>query len=625
MRRVGLLRLAVAASVLAAMVGSGRLNAAIAPDDAAMPLRIVPTLGIATGLLVAWPRRRREVLAAIALLPVASALVAGTGEPVVVVGATVALVAQTTLLDAVLRGLLGNPVALRRPSHAVILLGACLVAVVVGATVASASQLLVSASPSDVGGVAWSTWVPRCFVELALGVPALVALRTPSRRLVHRAGQVEAVGAGVALALTLWLALVEGFTVVYVTAPIIVWLTIRFGPTLAAPALAVTISWLGVMAVDDPMSFQAATSPTRFAALTMAFAAAGIALIYLAQEAADARFSLLTTLSALPDTVALTAPGGGLVEVWGPRDDPLPRRVLERLVADAEAAGTAGSVRHEHGRKVLEHTWQTGGNEQRLHVIREVTAEVALEDERRRRRDEVQLATLAEQRRIAVQLHGGPVQQLSAILLRHGHLLDADDPARELADVEVQLAGVIADLRDAANALIPPDVGAGSVGEALRELVPRVFESHVVCEVDDQRWSHHSTLESETLFLVASEALVNASIHAQPGNVRVALVGLPGRAVLSVSDDGPGMRPPSRGRRHLGLRLMRDRLADLGGTLELSTSESGGVLLVASIPRLERPSADLVVDLDHGLVFEGGQRPAFVLDRQVDDRAGPDA
>jgi len=88
------------------------------------------------------------------------------------------------------------------------------------------------------------------------------------------------------------------------------------------------------------------------------------------------------------------------------------------------------------------------------------------------------------------------------------------------------------------------------------------------------------------LFRVTQEALTNVAKHAGAARVRVLLRFDAGGVALAVSDDGRGfdveavLGHPTRG---LGLRHMRERLAAIGGRLDLQ-SRVDGTRLVATVP-----------------------------------------
>lgn len=96
--------------------------------------------------------------------------------------------------------------------------------------------------------------------------------------------------------------------------------------------------------------------------------------------------------------------------------------------------------------------------------------------------------------------------------------------------------------------------------------------------------------EVETaLYRVVQEALTNAAKHARPTRVGVVLGRNGGHAVAIVEDDGCGfdpmvVTPPPGGRDRLGLLGMRERLALVGGTLEVESEPTVGTTVYARVP-----------------------------------------
>jgi signal transduction histidine kinase len=97
-----------------------------------------------------------------------------------------------------------------------------------------------------------------------------------------------------------------------------------------------------------------------------------------------------------------------------------------------------------------------------------------------------------------------------------------------------------------------------------------------------------ATLET-ALFRVAQEALTNVRKHAQTDRVRVALGPRDGAVRLEVSDRGRGFAPAEieqgagPGER-VGLSSMRERIALLGGALEIRSEPGSGTSVVAEVP-----------------------------------------
>jgi signal transduction histidine kinase len=79
---------------------------------------------------------------------------------------------------------------------------------------------------------------------------------------------------------------------------------------------------------------------------------------------------------------------------------------------------------------------------------------------------------------------------------------------------------------------------------------------------------------------VARELVVNAVKHAEPTRIDVAVGRRDSRLVLEISDDGVGIDSARADRAvqagHLGLAMVRRRVEDAGGELEIATRPDGG-------------------------------------------------
>jgi signal transduction histidine kinase len=82
-------------------------------------------------------------------------------------------------------------------------------------------------------------------------------------------------------------------------------------------------------------------------------------------------------------------------------------------------------------------------------------------------------------------------------------------------------------------------------------------------------------------YYVTSEALTNAAKHAHASAVQVELTVRDTTVRLVICDDGIGGADPGRGSGLLGLS---DRIAALGGTLQLTSPADSGTTLLIEIP-----------------------------------------
>ena len=87
------------------------------------------------------------------------------------------------------------------------------------------------------------------------------------------------------------------------------------------------------------------------------------------------------------------------------------------------------------------------------------------------------------------------------------------------------------------------------------------------------------------MYRVLQESLNNAARHADPSQIQVKLAYGPGTIQLSIRDDGkgfdPARTPPGMG---IGLDSMRERLAVLGGQLQVRSQPAQGTTLLAQLP-----------------------------------------
>ena len=131
------------------------------------------------------------------------------------------------------------------------------------------------------------------------------------------------------------------------------------------------------------------------------------------------------------------------------------------------------------------------------------------------------------------------------------------------------------------------------------------LDREIVAAVDDGLATRG---DSAQLLRVVRNLLTNAAIHTDPaGLIRLDARRYPGTIVISVSDDGPGMRPDqaqhaferlwradqSRVRKTggtgLGLAIVQSTIAAHGGTVELRTDTDAGAtvtLHLAPAPHL---------------------------------------
>ena len=189
-------------------------------------------------------------------------------------------------------------------------------------------------------------------------------------------------------------------------------------------------------------------------------------------------------------------------------------------------------------------------------------------------------AGLAERRRLERDLHDGAQQRLLALTMQLGALRSSahDDRTRALIDdARADLRTAVGELRDLARGLHPAVLTEAGLCAAL-ESVARRLPVPVCLEVPPRRWS--SAAEAAAYF-VGCEALTNAAKHARARSARVRVQDMVDRLCIEVVDDGIGGADPRAGS---GLVGLCDRVAALGGWLEVDSPPGGGTRIRASIP-----------------------------------------
>jgi signal transduction histidine kinase len=193
---------------------------------------------------------------------------------------------------------------------------------------------------------------------------------------------------------------------------------------------------------------------------------------------------------------------------------------------------------------------------------------------------------LAERQRLAADIHDTLAQGFTSIVMLiqaaqaelggeaglAGHHLDlAARAAREnLAEARALVAG-----------LGPAGLADGTLPDALRRLTasPGVHASFEVSGAPRPL----STATEVVLLRVCQEALSNVRKHAAARTVAVRL-GYQAAAVrLEVSDDGTGFDPAVANGGY-GLRGMRSRVAEAGGTFTVASSPGAGTEVSAAVP-----------------------------------------
>jgi signal transduction histidine kinase len=198
-------------------------------------------------------------------------------------------------------------------------------------------------------------------------------------------------------------------------------------------------------------------------------------------------------------------------------------------------------------------------------------------------RDAARMAEAESLRRLERDIHDGPQQRLvrlSMDLGRARHQLDQDPDraASTLDEALSQARETAAELRSLSRGIAPPLLVDRGLAAALQEMLAQsVVPVSARIDVPAQLAPHVET----AVYFVVAEALTNVAKHSGAASASVSVVADGGRVEVRVEDDGVGGAHPAKG---LGLAGLRQRLAAVDGTLEVTSPEGGPTVLLARIP-----------------------------------------
>jgi signal transduction histidine kinase len=200
-----------------------------------------------------------------------------------------------------------------------------------------------------------------------------------------------------------------------------------------------------------------------------------------------------------------------------------------------------------------------------------------------------------ERRRLRHDLHDGVGPELAGMALQLERLagkLGADPDLAALAGrLRDQMRRTVAAVRRAVDDLRPPALDELGLVEALREHVAAYRlavaaggpggDASGVTVVAEPLPPLRAAVEVAA-YRIASEAVANAVRHAEGSTCRVSLVVSGDDLLVEIADDGRGL--PADAVPGVGSASMRERAAELGGTLDVTTTPGGGTTVRARLP-----------------------------------------
>jgi signal transduction histidine kinase len=197
-----------------------------------------------------------------------------------------------------------------------------------------------------------------------------------------------------------------------------------------------------------------------------------------------------------------------------------------------------------------------------------------------------------ERRRIARELHDSVGQMLAALNMNlsavRGDVERLAKTADALADSENLVQQMSTEVRTISHLLHPPLLDEAGLSSALRWYVDGfALRSKIKVDLDLPDDFGRLPRESETaIFRVVQECLTNIHRHSGSSSARIRLRQRDDQVIVEIEDKGKGIPPEkkeemaSSGTPGVGIRGMRERLRQLGGTLEINSNGTGTVVVV---------------------------------------------
>jgi two-component system sensor histidine kinase DegS len=201
-----------------------------------------------------------------------------------------------------------------------------------------------------------------------------------------------------------------------------------------------------------------------------------------------------------------------------------------------------------------------------------------------------------ENKRLAREIHDGPIQQFAAALLSLEYLEgvaakgDIKAVNIEIERVKEQLQEAMEDFRGFLIQLQPLGLEKG-LGRAVRRLAENMSERHGIefdLELQQEDDNFPSVLRSN-VFRIAQEAVSNALRHGGAKRIRIKYTLADRDMALLIEDDGCGFelekgQSAATERGSFGLSNMSERIHFVGGTINIDSKVGKGTRIALRVP-----------------------------------------
>lgn len=217
---------------------------------------------------------------------------------------------------------------------------------------------------------------------------------------------------------------------------------------------------------------------------------------------------------------------------------------------------------------------------------------VRLQSDLQAARERLVITREEERRRLRRDLHDGLGPALASLPLKVDAAIDLLEQDRTtsirlLGDVKRQAQQLVSDVRQVVNDLRPPALDELGLVEAIRGAITHLHShsSALQIQLDADTVPHSLPAAVEAAsYRIIMEAMTNVVKHAHARHCRIALHLLesPRQLKITIEDDGVGL--PEKVRANVGLRSMRERAEELGGSFQIASRSRGGTGVTVLLP-----------------------------------------
>ncbi|MCR5033017.1 MAG: sensor histidine kinase [Lachnospiraceae bacterium] len=201
-----------------------------------------------------------------------------------------------------------------------------------------------------------------------------------------------------------------------------------------------------------------------------------------------------------------------------------------------------------------------------------------------------------ERQRMARDMHDGPLQNLTSLILRLDLVrlcigTDEERAKTELKECEDYLRLTIQDMRSQLFELRPMAIEDLGLVDTLDRLVEKAEQDanklcpNMLIHKDYQNVSCENTFLIATIYRSLRECVINAIKYSKANNLNIRATQTDEEYTFVVQDDGIGFNVKSYDDdHHFGLKILRERISVLGGDISIHSKAGAGTKITISIP-----------------------------------------